>query len=196
MIQETFPSLLADTHGPWWPVAASAKAYEAVCGIAPIVCLYGPTGVGKSALLELAKAQAANVYDDLDTLPEATQIQLFHVLERQRLGESTARIVVASSMPVAKLESLKPDVKSRLLLGEQIEIGYPTEPELRALLAHWAAGRQLLLPGAVADYVLARADRSPKSLKALLLKLDGLSLQEKRGITVALARQVLEEQLL
>lgn len=190
-MQEIFPSLLADTHSAWWPVAAAGRAHAAVKSEAPIVCLYGPAGVGKSALLELAKTHGALVYDDLDMLPEAQQIELFHALERQRLGENTQRIVVASSAPVAKLEGLKPDVKSRLLLGEQIEIGYPTEPELRALLAHWAAGRQLVLPGAVADYVLARADRSPKSLKALLLKLDGLSLQEKRGITVALARQVL-----
>ena len=190
-MQEIFPSLLDDSHGAWCPVAAAARAHAAMLAEAPIVCLYGPTGVGKSALLDLAKTHGAIVYDDLESADEATQITLFHALERQRLGESTQRIVVASSMPVAKLESLKPDVKSRLLLGEQIEVGYPTEPELRALLAHWAAGRQLILPGAVADYVLARADRSPKSLKALLLKLDGLSLQEKRGITVALARQVL-----
>lgn len=190
-MQSVFPALIEETVGAWWPVGASQAAYNAVREGGEIVCLYGPSGVGKSALLELAKAQGASVWDDLEASTEEIQVSLFHALQRVTTGGQKGRIVVASRVPVAQLTGLKPDVKSRLLLGEHIEVGYPTEPELRALLAHWAAGRQLVLPGAVADYVLARADRSPKSLKDLLLKLDALSLQEKRGITVALARAIL-----
>jgi DnaA family protein len=192
-MQPVFPSLLEADFGPWWPVAGSAAAHAAVLSATPLVCVYGPPGAGKSHLLALAKGAqggaGAQVWDDLEALPQDAQTELFYALQRLAQG---GRIITASRLPVAQITTLKPDIKSRLLLGLQAELDLPTEPELRALLAHWAAGRQLRLPGAVADYVLARASRSPATLKALLLQLDALSLEQKRAITVPLAREVLE----
>ena len=193
MNQAILPGLLnEDALGPWLPVRAAQAAYEAVMvGAAPVVCLYGPQGGGKSHLLALAAPKGVLGWDNIHLLSQPTQVPLFHALQQALQGG--ARVVVASPLPVAQLTNLLPDIQSRLLLAPQLEVGLPDEAELRALMAHWAVGRQLQLPGAVADYVLARAERSPASLRDLLVKLDSLSLAEKRAITVPLAKSLLEQ---
>lgn len=193
MQQPTLPNLLAQAGwGPWWPVQGAAAAAAALAQAGPVVCLYGPHGCGKSHLLAMAAARGWRVWDDLEQLTEAAQPVLFHALQAA-LQAGGQPVAVASSGPVAQLKTLLPDVQSRLLLAPQLEIGLPDDAELRALLAHWAAGRQLMLPAAVADYVLSRAARNPGVLHSLLVQLDGLSLAEKRAITVPLARQLLEQ---
>ena len=192
MTQTVLPGLIAAHNGgPWLPVRAAAAAYSALMeGTAPVVCLYGPPGGGKSYLLGLAAQRGVKPWDNLDMLTQLAQAELFHALQQALQGH--ARLAVASGVPVAQLSHLLPDIKSRLLLAPQLEVGLPDEAELLALLAHWAAKRQLHLPGAVADYLLTRAARNPAALHGLLVQLDGLSLAEKRAITVPLARGLLE----
>ncbi|MCA3244163.1 MAG: hypothetical protein INF43_02520 [Alphaproteobacteria bacterium] len=192
MNHPVLPNLLqAASWGPWLPTRAAAEAVAALAGSGPVVCLYGPAGCGKSHLLAHAAAHGWRVWDNLENLPAAEQATLFHALQGALQGE--AKVAVASRVPVAQLGTLLPDVQSRLLLAPQLEMGLPSDTELRALLNHWATGRQLVLTPTVADYVLSRAARNPGALHALLVRLDGLSLAEKRAITVPLARQLLEQ---
>jgi hypothetical protein len=44
----------------------------------------------------------------------------------------------------------------------------------------------------VVTYVLARAERSPAALRALITALDDVSLEEKRGVSVHLVRKLIE----
>ncbi len=193
-MQAILPGLIAPgSYGPWHPTKGSLAAVQALAGAAPIVCLYGPSGTGKSHLLAHAAVRGVKIYDDLERLEVAAQAPLFHALQAALQGG--ARVAVASQRPVAQLNNLLPDVQSRLLLAPQLELTLPDDAELRALFAAWAVQRQLNLPGAVADFVLARAARNPATLHQLLLRLDSLSLTEKRAITVPLARQLLAETL-
>ncbi len=189
MNQEVLPGLLgAPAYGAWLPTKGSAAVVAALQSAAPLVCIYGPPGSGKTHLLAQAAIQGVKVWDDLESLPSTNQASLFHTL--QAALQSGPRVVVSSRQPVAQLSNLLPDVQSRLLLAPQLELGLPDDAELRALLAAWALQRQLNLPGAVVDYILARAGRSPAVLQQLLAQLDGLSLAQKRSITVPLARQL------
>ncbi len=193
MRQVIFPGLLEVVHdGAWVPVKASAAAFAGVHGTAPVVCLYGAAGLGKSHLLTLAREQGAYTVDDLEQLTPDSSAELFHALQAalQRAGP---RVVVASRAPAAQLTGLLADVRSRLLLAPQLEVGRPDDDELRALFSKWSVQRQLVLTQAVADYVLARADRNPAALYGFLRALDGVSLTEKRAITVPLVRQLLEQ---
>lgn len=192
MNHPVLPNLLqAANWGPWLPTQAAAAAVAALAGPGPVVCLYGPPGCGKSHVLAQAASRGWRVWDNLEQLPTREQATLFHALQEALQGGG--KVAVASRVPVAQLTSLLPDIQSRLLLAPQLELGLPNDMELRALLNHWAAGRQLVLAPAVADYVLSRAARNPGALHALLVQLDGLSLAEKRAITVPLARQLLEQ---
>lgn len=150
------------------------------------VCLYGPAGGGKSHLLALAASRGAVVGDRLEEMEREGQERIFHALNAK------VPVVVASGVPVAQIETLLPDLKSRLLTGTQVEVLPPTDEDLHALLKHWAEVMQLSLPDAVAEYILARAARSTHELAAIMTRLDALSLEQKRAVTVPLARAVLE----
>lgn len=152
------------------------------------VCVYGREGCGKSHLLAMTAVGDSKVLvvDDVQELDAAAQELLFHEFNR-RGGKN---IVVASRLPVAQISFL-PDLKSRLLTGIQVEMRLPEDDELAALLGRWAEARQLVLPKAVVDFLLVRAERNPKQLLALVGRLDRLSLEEKRGMTVPLAKRIL-----
>lgn len=170
----------------WVSTAGTAEAEQALKTGGQCVCLYGPEGSGKSHLLALAELAGWVVGDDLEALDRVGQEALFHAFNK---GE---RIAVASRVPVAQIEGLLPDLKSRLLTGMQVEVRGPDDAELVKLLACWADARQIAMPQPVVDYILVRAARSTHELAALVAKLDALSLEQKRAVTVPLARQVLE----
>lgn len=170
----------------WVRTKGSAAAEQALQGEARCVCVYGPEGSGKSHLLALAELRGWVVGDDLEGLDSDAQERLFHAFN------NGGKLAVASRVPVAQVEGLLPDLKSRLLTGVQVEMRGPDDEELAKVLACWAEARQIALPQPVVDYILARAARSTHELAALTAKLDALSLEQKRAVTVPLARQVLE----
>ncbi len=174
-------------HASRWLTTEGTRAAEAALESgAMCVCLYGPAGGGKSHMLALAASRGAVVGDKLEEMPEQVQERLFHAINAH------VPVVVASGMPVAQLNNLLPDLKSRLLLGVQVEVRPPDDDDLRTMLKHWASVMQLTLPDAVVDYVLVRAGRSTHELATLMARLDALSLEQKRAVTVPLARAVLE----
>jgi DnaA family protein len=67
-----------------------------------------------------------------------------------------------------------------------------SEDDRRAAVQGYAAGRGFELPDEVTDYLLARAPRDLSSLRALVDTLDRLSLEQKRAVTVPLARELLQ----
>ena len=171
----------------WLTTEGTRQAEEALLRGDPCVCLYGPAGGGKSHLLALAASRGAVVGDRLETMESEGQERIFHALNAK------VPVVVASNLPVAQIETLLPDLKSRLMTGTHVEVLPPTDEDLKALLKHWAEVMQLSLPDAVVDYILARAARSTHELAALMARLDALSLEQKRAVTVPLARAVLDE---
>ena len=105
------------------------------------------------------------------------------------------RVLATSRWPVAQCEHLRADIKSRLLLGEQVELVGPAEDELPEIIEAWATARQVKLAPAVVKYILARAGRSAGELAALMTRLDGVSLLKQRPLSVPLVREVLGEQI-
>lgn len=169
-----------------------------------IAVIYGEEGCGKSHLTSLWKDQvnASNINDielfspeithiyaeDLDLLNAEQQEHLFHAFNH--IKSVKGALLVTSNTPPAQMDLLA-DLKSRLLLGNQVEILLPTPQELTVLLSKWAWDRQLELSPEVIQYLLKRCERSPKVLENCIAKLDTLSLEQKRKITVPLAREAL-----
>lgn len=134
-------------------------------------------------------ATDAIAVDDVQQLPPPAQIELFNIYNI--LKESSGLLLVAGDVPPARL-ALRPDLLTRLAWGLVYEVHALSEDDRRAALRDYAIARGFELPREVADYLLARAPRDLSSLRALVDMLDRLSLEQKRAITVPLARELLQ----
>jgi DnaA family protein len=134
-------------------------------------------------------ATDAVAVDDVQRLSAPAQIELFNIYNCLR--ESSGLMLVAGDVPPARL-ALRADLLTRLAWGLVYEVRALSEGDRRAAVEGYAVARGFELPGEVTDYLLARAPRDLSSLRALVDTLDRLSLEQKRAITVPLARELLQ----
>lgn len=151
-------------------------------------------GAGRTARLfegsaDGVQADDAVVADDVQRLDGPAQIALFNVCNTLREGSGV--LIAAGDLPPARLP-LRPDLLTRLAWGLVYEVRPLSEEDRLAALRDYAAARGFTLPHEVAEYLLARAPRDLSSLRALVDMLDRLSLEQKRAITVPLARELLQ----
>ncbi len=171
------------------------------------LALWGPAGCGKTHLLHMwAQRRDAVVWrgtelrglpdlpatggialDDADTLADETA--LFHLLNAA--SEAGLPVLLASRAPPALWPVQLPDLASRVRAINAVEIGPPDDALLQVLLARLLAERQLRLPDAVLNWLLRRLPRTQPDLAEAVARLDAVSLQLRRDITVPLARAVL-----
>ena len=137
-------------------------------------------------------ATDAIAVDDVQQLPPPAQIELFNIYNALR--ESSGLLLVAGDVPPARL-ALRPDLLTRLAWGLVYEVRALSEDDRRAALRDYAVARGFELPREVTDYLLAHAPRDLSSLRALVDTLDRRSLEQKRAITVPLARELLQVML-
>ena len=156
----------------------------------PRTLLAGPPGSGKTHLAAMFAARHdATVIDDADCAPDAEG--LFHAWNAAT--PERPLLLTASSLPRDWPHTL-PDLASRLAATPLVRLADPDDALLAAMFAKHMADRGLRVPPEVAAYVLARLERSAAAVGAAAAALDTLSLAERRGITVPLAREVLETQ--
>jgi DnaA family protein len=178
------------------------------------VYIWGLPGCGRSHLLEGAVASARAVgktaayiacghdhvfveglgaldcvaVDNVEQLGNGAQVALFNLYNALR--ERHAALVASGDAPPARLK-LRKDLVTRLGWGLVYQVRpLSDEAKAQALRRH-AAARGFPLPDEVCDYLLTHARRDMLSLLALLDALDRYSLEAKRPITVALARELL-----
>jgi DnaA-homolog protein len=176
------------------------------------IYLWGGPGSGRSHLLRAALRQleqagrrvqlyanadlpqvddAAEVVgvDDVQRLDGQAQINLFNIFND--LKDSAGVLVVTGDVPPARL-ALRADLLTRLAWGLVYEVHALSEDDRRAAVLEYAAARGFTLPVEVTAYLLARVPRDLSSLRALVDTLDRVSLEQKRAVTVPLAREVLQ----
>ncbi len=137
-------------------------------------------------------AQAgANVVgvDDVQRLAASAQIELFNIFNK--LKDDSGVLVVTGDVPPARLQ-LREDLLTRLAWGLVYEVQALSGSDRRAAMRDYAAARGFELPDAVADYLLVHAPRDLHTLHVMVDWLDRLSMEQKRAITVPLAREVLQ----
>ncbi len=169
--------------------------------------LMGPAGAGKSFLLKQAAVAHAGVFttnpaqaelfttnifalDDMDKTDMQAQEAAFHLFNH--LQKTGGKLLVSHTAPLAETNML-PDLRSRLLLLNTVELPYPTDDDLRQLLQHWAARRQLNLSEQVVQYLLMHHTHDPAALERFFHALDAFSMQEKQGITIPLLKKIEDE---
>jgi DnaA regulatory inactivator Hda len=171
------------------------------------LALWGPAGCGKTHLLRMwAQRRDAVVWrgtelsglpdlpatggialDDADALADETA--LFHLLNAAT--EASLPVLLASRAPPALWPVQLPDLASRVRAINAVEIGPPDDALLHVLLARLLAERQLRLSEAVHNWLLRRLPRTQPDLAEAVARLDAISLQLRRDITVPLARAAL-----
>jgi len=195
-------------------VVAAVRALARGDGGERFVYLWGGSGSGRTHLLRAVlrewqgAGRTARLYthdalpaaaavaatdaiavDDVQQLSPPAQIELFNIYNN--LKESSGLLLVSGDVPPARL-ALRADLLTRLAWGLVYEVRALSEEDRRAAVQGYAAARGFELPMEVSDYLLARAPRDMSSLRALVDTLDRLSLEQKRAITVPLARELLQ----
>jgi len=201
------------------PLLAVLRGQLAPAG-EPVIYLHGPSGSGKSHLLqacchtigadslylplrELCGYAPDQVLQNLESLARvclddlqvvagnaAWERALFHLLNRARAGG--CRVVVAAAAGPGNLGVQLPDLQSRLAWGGVYGLPRCGDEEKAAILCFRAARRGLELAPAVADYVVSRAGRSPDALLAILERLDHASLAQQRPLSKPFVKQVMD----
>ncbi len=187
--------------------ALVAALHEAALAGSDPLYLWGPPRSGKSHLLAASAALAAGagrsvgrlestgescellLVDDVDSLDEQRQIQLFNAFNHRLASAQT--LLVAGSRPPRDL-ALREDLRTRIGQALVFEIRPPDEVQRRRIIESLAARRGLRMSGEVLDFVLRHGSRDLPSLLAVFEALDQASLEHKRPVTLPLLRALLQ----
>jgi DnaA family protein len=134
--------------------------------------------------------------DDVDAIAGLADWEeaLFHLFNRLR--ESGTRLLVAARTAPREAAFVLPDLLSRLQSGVVFQVHEPDDEDKLHALCKRAGRRGLELSEDVARYILQRTERGNTELFALLERLDSLSLQRQRRVSIALVRDLLQNDTL
>jgi chromosomal replication initiation ATPase DnaA len=122
--------------------------------------------------------------------PLADEVALLQLYNRMR--EQGSHLLLLARRPVAAWQLRLPDLASRLRAAPAVAIEAPDDALLAALLVKLCDDRQLAVSDGVIAYLVRHMERSFAAARAVVEALDRHSLRERRPLTVALARAVLE----
>jgi len=178
---------------------------------APALAVYGPAGCGKTHLGHVWRARSQAVLIDAIDIAQAPPPELLdgavncivdnadaHVDAEallhlyNHIGELAGKLLILGRIAPARWPLSLADLSSRLNAAPAVEIKRPDDTLLKALLGKLFQDRQLKVGADVLDYLLARMERSFEAARAVVEASDRLGLSEGRGITVPLAREVLQ----
>lgn len=203
----------ASGPGDYFVSDANRQAHDLVTGSAwPLgkLVLIGPAGSGKTHLARIWAARAGAIVatatglpalprppdgariavEDMETLPPEGEEPLFHL--HNRLAATGGLLLLTSDRPPARWSIGLPDLASRMQATALARIGDPDDALLFALFTKLFADRQLAPEPGLIPWLVRRAERSYTAARDIVAALDAAALAERREITRALARRVLD----
>jgi DnaA family protein len=181
-LESFFPGANAELLGRLRALAAGRLAES-------VLYIWGEPGSGRSHLLRACAAAALAVADDVETLAEPAQLELFHAINRAR--EAGGTVLAAGNAPPARLP-LREDLRTRLAWGLVYELKPLTDDERALYLRAEGERRGMRVSDEVIRYLLAQVRRDLPSLLGIMAYLDRRSLELKRPLTVPMVREALK----
>ena len=129
--------------------------------------------------------------DDVDSIvgDAAWEAALFTAFNA--MAEAKTHLVMAGRQAPLKLSFGLADLQSRLQLAPVYQLQELDDDEKKQLLQLRARGRGMNLSPAVADFIVARTERSMQAIMTVLDKLDASTLSHQRPLTIPLVKQTM-----
>jgi DnaA family protein len=184
-----------------------------------MIYLYGPTGSGKSHLLQASchVTAAETLYlplDELRQFPAREVLQGVEMLDRVCIDDIHAvlgdanwelalfnlynsarqngcRLVVAGDAAPRALAVNLADLRSRLSWGIVYQLAQGDDEDKAAILQFRATRRGLSLSSGVASYIVSRAPRATEQLLEVLDQLDKVSLVRQRALSIPFVKETM-----
>ncbi|MDN4504183.1 DnaA regulatory inactivator Hda [Alteromonadaceae bacterium BrNp21-10] len=118
------------------------------------------------------------------------QVALFDLINRV-IESGTGHLVFSANVGASVIELELPDLKSRLVWGTSFKLHGLDDQQCIDMLRQRASLRGMHLSEEVGQYLLNRSQRDTHSLIEVLNKLDKVSLQQQRRLTIPFVKQAL-----
>ena len=166
--------------------------------------LYGPKKSGKSYLSKIwLKKNNAIEYNNnyevllnlhnnilIDNLIFYDQEKIFHIVNNCILNNS--KVLITSDIKINEINFKFKDLSSRLKTFSNLEINQPNDEMLLAILTKLLVERQFIIKSnEIFEYIIRRVDRTYQGINDIVKKLDILSLEKKRQLTIPLIKEIL-----
>ena len=166
--------------------------------------LYGPKKSGKSYLSKIwLKKNNAIEYNNnyevllnlhnnilIDNLIFYDQEKIFHIVNNCILNNS--KVLITSDNKINEINFVFKDLSSRLKTFSNLEINQPNDEMLLAILTKLLIEKQFIIKSnEIFEYIIRRVDRTYQGINDIVKKLDILSLEKKRQLTIPLIKEIL-----
>ena len=166
--------------------------------------LYGPNKSGKSYLANIwLKKNNAIKYKKnykeilnskknilIDNFLFFNEENIFHIVNNCILNNF--KILITSNKKINETKFQYHDLSSRLKTFTNLEIDQPNDEMLLTILTKSLVERQFIInPKEIFEFILRRVDRSYQAIDDIVNKLDILSLEKKRQLTIPLIKEIL-----
>ena len=166
--------------------------------------LYGPKKSGKSFLAVIWKNKykankLSNNFEDLIKKKNDILIDDFHSFDQEIIFHlvnycilNNLKILITSPYKINDINFQFNDLPSRLKTFSILEINNPDDEMLLTYLTKLLVDKQFIVnSNDIFEYILRRVDRTYDGIYDIVSKLDVLSLEKKRQLTIPLIKEIL-----
>ena len=168
------------------------------------IYLFGPKKSGKSFLSKiwLNKNEAIELSNNMkyllsnkrnvlvDDLSFFDQENIFYIVNNCILNDS--KILITSDIKINEFIFKYKDLSSRLKTFANLEIKNPDDEMLLTILTKLLIDKQFIInSNDIFEYILRRVERTYLGINDIVNKLDVLSLEKKRQLTIPLIKEIL-----